>query len=1019
MDEYIVYVTLFICVFLSGNIYCQRTQLEYTEFENVAAHTTIGNIREGAKLDQTYGPDALTDIEFSFLQKKGKENYLNYFALSTDTGILRTIKPLDREEICEPKQERCEVSFDVVVRPIPVHYLEIISVRIYITDINDNQPTFPKESIDFQVSESVMPGVSFILPPAVDRDSGAYGIQGYNLVEQTETFGLSVTNTPDGTPDLRLVVLEQLDRERQSSYSMQVVALDGGDPPEFGSLTVNVEVTDANDNSPVFANASYNVRVPENAPVGSVVLRVHASDLDQDQNGQVVYNIQPASLVKAKGVININNQTGELYLEGPLDYEKDNVYRLLVTASDLGPDSVPSATRVVIHVDDVNDHKPAVMVNPMTSSGIVELSENTQGGQFVAHISVEDLDSGDNGRTHCELGDHRFLLKSVMPNAYMMNTARNVTFDREHSPEFSVPLLCRDFGIPPLETSVEITGRIMDINDNPPVFTQRVYAISKRENNTINEVLLRVNATDSDLGQNANVSYAIRGDHSRMVKINSRTGVIKARGVFDYESTPNYQFQVVAYDHGDPMRSSTATVVLHLIDVNDEPPLFYRDVYNFVVTEHQQPPLNVGTVAATDRDADPYRDIIFSLVHNERKRAPFEIDPVYGKIRTTEVLDREKTAYYTLYVAAHNPGTILTSTATVHVRIIDINDNAPVIHFPASTNNSIHLECIYASRDPVIRVDARDPDEGSNGRLTFSMPGESAKGVFEINPNTGAISVLGGRRRVEYATYNLVVMVSDHGDQPKESMIPFSVTVNNTGPCPPDAALKMSSVQITANRNRIILISLGVVTLFLVLILLMAIFALRRKDNSRSRKEYRYACPVRFRQKKNPKATENCTAEPAERVGSLYSFNTEDECKEKHIQLQLQNHVKADDRNATVISGPWQKSDAHKDKVSDLRYYIYAKWGCWWLAPRREVTVPECPAVAVCWLERLLSFCPRLFCAPARIAARTRRIHLKGLYANFHWGIKTLSPYFSSQCDGWCPAADTASGPVSGHTTAK
>ena len=122
------------------------------------------------------------------------------------------------------------------------------------------------------------------------------------------------------------------------------------------------------------------------------------------------------------------------------------------------------------------------MVNAMTSSGRVELSEKTREGAFVAHISVDDPDTGDNGVTECKLGDARFNLNSVYSNEYTLTTG-NYTFDRESSRTFTVPLSCRDWGRPSLETSVEIIGQITDINDNPPRFSKRTYSTSINENN--------------------------------------------------------------------------------------------------------------------------------------------------------------------------------------------------------------------------------------------------------------------------------------------------------------------------------------------------------------------------------------------------------------------------------------------------------------------------------------------------------------------------------------------------------
>lgn len=888
-----------------------RIELEYTVVEELEPNTVIGNIRTSARLDLRYGAHNLKDVRFSFLRAGG--TYRDYFAIQEETGILRTIATLDRELICEPKVDECNVEFDVVARPVPVNYLEIIGVRVHILDINDNEPKFPEESITFDVSESVAPGAGFILPPAKDPDSGNYGIQKYDIITSSSKFGLSVTNTVDGTPDLRLTLLESLDREQVSEYTLQLVARDGGLPPKYGSLNIIVRVLDANDNSPRFDNKSYEITVLENTVPGSVILRVHATDPDEGPNGRIVYGLAPDTRERYGTLFSINNMTGEISITAMLDYEREAVYRLLVTAKDMGPDTVPTAARVIIHVGDINDHAPRIVVNALTPTGRVEVAENSAPGHFVAHISVEDEDNGRNGETYCVLGDERFHLTKIYHTEYKMLTG-NASFDRETNSTFRVALTCMDRGRPPMQSTFYVTGKVTDVNDNAPVFAQEITVVSMKENNSINMALLVMNATDRDEGDNARITYHLERAAERMVHIDRNTGVVRARTSFDYEKMHNYQFRVIATDNGKPQFTSTATVHLYLIDINDEPPVFYRDTYNFAILENQAPGRPVGSVAATDRDAAPYNQIIYSLQGAATDRIPFDIDPETGKITTSRSLDREIRSYYTLIVVAQNPGyPELTSTASVVVRVDDLNDNAPLIHYPTPSNNTIDLLCTKPSRIGVLRIDARDPDEGRNSKLTFSITKGNEDNVFAIDPITGTISINREIKKGDKDAYNLMVVVTDHGDQPQSALTALRLVVNNTGPCPDRGALRVTSILFTSNRNKIILLSIAGATVFLVLILVSAIFALRRKDqqsptvtaSSRQRKQYRYMCPVFAKRKQHEEsAEEEANKNNAEVVGSMYSFNHDDTHKSKEVRFEVTSDVL--DQSTTILNSDWK-----------------------------------------------------------------------------------------------------------------
>lgn len=277
-----------------------------------------------------------------------------------------------------------------------------------IIDINDHAPEFPDMTSPriVNVIESAPVGTEYHLPAAVDPDSIQFAVQRYTLLPQHAEFQLRSERKYDGSIDVKLVLKHTLDREVRSLYKLTLTAYDGGVPSRSGSCDIAVQVLDANDNRPTFDKASYEANIPENVPPGSTVLRVHATDPDDGDNGAVRYQLSAASLAHYGHVFSVDNSTGDVIVVGVVDYERTAVYHLVVCAVDSGPELVTSSDAVVvINVDDVNDNAPRVTINTLTASGtdVASVAENSSPGTFVGHVIVSDLDSGRNGKTNCTL----------------------------------------------------------------------------------------------------------------------------------------------------------------------------------------------------------------------------------------------------------------------------------------------------------------------------------------------------------------------------------------------------------------------------------------------------------------------------------------------------------------------------------------------------------------------------------------------------------------------------------------
>ncbi|XP_041274019.1 protocadherin gamma-A7-like [Onychostruthus taczanowskii] len=373
---------------------------------------------------------------------------------------------------------------------------------------------------------------------------------------QVYRIEVEITDINDNAPSFKETELEE--------------RMDGGDPARTGTARIRVTVLDANDNAPVFSQAEYTVRVPEDVPVGSALVSVTATDADEGLYGQVKYSLKKVSDL-ASNIFHLDSESGAITLLESLDFEEGNYYELEVQARDGG--QLFDTTKVTITVTDKNDNAPEISVR----SALSEISEDTPLGTTVALLHVQDRDSGANGEVRCSIDEGiPFRLEKSFDNYYSVVTAREL--DREQVSEYNVTVRAADGGSPALQSSAVLALRVLDVNDNAPVFAEERYSARLAENNAAGALVLTVRATDADWGQNARVRYRlaegrVRGAPlSSYVSVQAETGALYALRSFDYEQLRELQLWVRAEDGGAPALSSNVSVRLLIVDENDNAP---------------------------------------------------------------------------------------------------------------------------------------------------------------------------------------------------------------------------------------------------------------------------------------------------------------------------------------------------------------------------------------------------------------------------------------------------------------
>ncbi|KAK6173206.1 hypothetical protein SNE40_016701 [Patella caerulea] len=734
---------------------------------------------------------------------------------------------IDREKVCEFTSE-CILSFDVTIRSEMTSFFEIVTVKVVIIDINDNAPKFPEGEITVFIQENVNPGSLYRIEGATDRDRGANNsVQSYEMISSANLFDIKVDKKLDGTSDVRIVVKNVIDREKKDYYRFFIIAKDGGTPPLSGNVTVNINVTDENDNAPVFSENIYDVSVTENTPVYSVIGKIHAMDRDGGANGRVTYRFSPHKSPEVEELFALNPENGDISVRNELQYQSGNKFETIIEASDQGTPPQVSQAILSLRILDVGNNPPLITINPVSSGvgDMILLSEGARIGTVIAHVNIVDKDQGPNGIVSCRCSHDYFSVHRLEGRGYIVQVKRSL--NRERIDEHNITVVCQDTGIPRMSARAKFQVKLTDENDNPPVFTKRVFETIVEENNVIGQPIIRVAATDDDLGKNAMVLYYLNLDDDSMFDINQNTGEIIANARFDRETMSEMKFTVRAVDEGKEPMTGTAEVVVRIRDQNDNSPKFDPSFLVFSIHEDEKPGSVVGLLAATDDDFGKNAEVEYMIIVDNNK-VPFAVFS-NGVIRTEKTLDYEKEKRYTFNIIAKDKGNPpRNTTAKVTVYVMDANDHSPIIVFPNDKNNTITITSDTEPGIPITRVVASDSDEGDNAKLSFYINGGNEDNIFHIGSKTGDLVLA---RRImpdeKRENYYLRISVQDQGQRQQASQTHLTVHI---------VYVNSTLAGLHGKEDFRFIIIAGVVagiTVILSIIIVAVILYIRRADNQR------------------------------------------------------------------------------------------------------------------------------------------------------------------------------------------
>ncbi|XP_044220508.1 protocadherin alpha-8-like [Thunnus albacares] len=640
-------------------------QIKYSIPEEVKVETIVGNVGKDLGLDIS----SLEERRFRIVS--GTEDA--QFEVNQNSGVLYVHKKIDREELCESVSP-CLMNLKMVAEnPMEVHY-----VGVEIIDVNDNSPSFQEEEKILEISESTLPGKRFQLPTARDPDVVVNTVRVYKL-NHNEYFSVQIRER--GEDKIPFLVLQKsLDREKHHEHKLILTAVDGGNPSRSGTLNVTVIVLDSNDNHPVFSQEVYSVTIHENVNSETSVIKVKATDVDDGSNGDIEYFFGSELDPKIYDMFSLDKDTGEIRVEGEIDFEKADVYKLDVHATDKGQPPMSTDCRVIIKVLDENDNKPEIEVTSLSNM----VSEDSKPGTVVSLISITDKDAGLNGKVICSLSENvPFELKpSFQDNMYSLVLKHRL--DRESVSHYDITITATDCGQPPLSAFKTLSIEVSDVNDNIPEFLHNPIELYLVENNVAGNPIFSITASDKDLNENAALTYHIVREEGSQVKmatflnINSDNGHVSALKSFDFETLKTFQFQVVATDSGTPSLSSNVTVNVFILDQNDNAPVILYPVSSNGSAEGvEEIPRNVNAghlvtkVRAYDADIGYNGWLLFSL-QQVTDHSLFGLDRYTGQIRTLRSFTETDEAEHKLVILVKDNGNVsLSATATVIVKLVE------------------------------------------------------------------------------------------------------------------------------------------------------------------------------------------------------------------------------------------------------------------------------------------------------------------------------------------------------------
>uniref|UniRef100_A0A3Q3EC83 Protocadherin gamma-C3 n=1 Tax=Labrus bergylta TaxID=56723 RepID=A0A3Q3EC83_9LABR len=644
-----------------------------------------------------------------------------------------------------------------------------------------------------------------------------------------------------------LVVNDRLDREALCGQSascvlpLQVVIED-----PLQSHRIEVEIRDINDNSPSFLTQEIHLKIPESVTLGKRFSLESAQDPDVGSNSLKTYSLSRNDYFSLKLKDTKNGRAvPELVLEKPLDREKNAQHELMLTALDGGNPVKSGTCKITITVLDNNDNFPVFNENEYKAS----LKENSTKGTFVIKLTATDADEGLNGEVKYSFGSRT---PDLVSSTFEINekTGEIVlrgALDYESTTSYLIDITAKDNGTPEMEGHCRVQVDVEDINDNAPEIVLMSKPSPVREDAPSGTVVALISAIDLDSAGNGKVTLQLRKGSPFSLKPSfSNDYELLTSAPLDRESFSEYNIEITATDSGSPPLSSKKTIPVIITDVNDNPPVFTQPSYNVYLKENGVPGSILYSVSASDLDFGENAKISYSLLDSKVQDVSVSsyvyINSDNGSIYSMHSFDYEKLKVFQIQVQAKDQGSpSLSSNTTVHVFILDQNDNAPAVIYPSSAamGSLSHQRMPRSAKAGhlVTKVTAVDADSGHNAWISYKVSEATDASLFTVNLYTGEVRTKRAVSEQDDSSQRLLIEIKDDGEPVQSATVTVSILLED-GLHEPILDLRQKAFEPSKKTGRItlyLILSLASISvLSLVTFLILAVKCIRNSRSSAS-----------------------------------------------------------------------------------------------------------------------------------------------------------------------------------------
>nr|XP_044988521.1 protocadherin gamma-A1 isoform X20 [Jaculus jaculus] len=640
-----------------------------------------------------------------------------------------------------------------------------------------------------------------------------------------------------------LVTAGRIDREELCAQSARcLVTFNILVEDEMKLFPIEVEIIDINDNTPKFQLEEVEFKMNEITMPGTRIPLPFGQDLDVGMNSLQSYQLSPNPhffLDVQRGPDGL--QQPEMVLQSPLDREEEAVHYLVLTASDGGSPVRSGTLRIHIQVLDVNDNPPAFTRTEYQLS----VPENIPLGTRLLIVNATDPDEGPNGEVTYSFHnkDHK-VAQIFRLDSHTGEISNQEPLDFEEYKVYQMEIQAQDGA--GLMARAKVLVRVEDVNDNAPEVSITSVTTAVPENCPPGTIIALISVHDQDAGDNGHTSCSIPGNVPFILeKLVDNYYRLVTQRTLDREHISGFNITVTATDQGTPPLSTQTHISLLVTDINDNPPVFQQDSYSVYLPENNPRGASIFSVRAQDADHNENAQVSYSLVENSIRGIPlssyFSINSDTGVLYALQSFDYEQFRNLHLTVLAHDNGNPrLSSNVSLNLFMMDLNDNAPEILYPAPpTDGSTGVELAPRSAEPgylVTKVVAVDKDSGQNAWLSYRLLKASEPGLFSVGLHTGEVRTTRALLDRDALKQSLVVAVQDHGQPPLSATVMLTIAVADSIP---EILADLSSIQTPSepgdsDLTLYLVVALAAVScVFLAFVMVLLALRLRRWHSSR------------------------------------------------------------------------------------------------------------------------------------------------------------------------------------------